>query len=62
MQGTLHSHIMANIGSYLEPNTRLVEMLEMLRREKKQLFILTNRFCLGGSMLNSTMNLLSAFI
>ncbi|KAL5259600.1 hypothetical protein ACHWQZ_G009896 [Mnemiopsis leidyi] len=42
VQGTLHSHIMANIGSYLEPDSKLVDMLEMLRREKKQLFILTN--------------------
>ncbi|XP_063679922.1 5'-nucleotidase domain-containing protein 3-like [Bolinopsis microptera] len=42
VHGTLHSHIMRNIEEYIEPNPKLVDMLVMLRRENKQLFILTN--------------------
>ena len=43
VHGTLHSHIMSNIEEYIEPNPELVDMLVMLRKENKQLFILTNR-------------------
>ena len=43
VQGALHVHITENIGEYLAPNPALGGMLEMLRKENKQLFVLTNR-------------------